>query len=147
VRIGLTRQERGWGAAFVGWGSLLFVSGVAFAYAVLLPASLRILLGIGRGTLEPVISIDRYLSFAIGLLGWCGAVFELPVVIFVLAKVGIVTPEWLRQQRPIAILLLVIASALMTPTTDVVNQLLLVLPMVLLYEASIPLSRLAKRWR
>ena len=147
VRTGLTLQERTWGAAFVGWGTVLFAAGVGFAYGVLLPASLRILLGIGKGQLVPVISIDAYLSFVITLLGWCGTVFELPVVIFILAKVGIVTPEWLRQQRPYAILMLVIAAAVLTPTTDMINQLLMTLPMVVLYEISIPLARIAARQR
>ena len=147
VRMGLTTQERSWGAAFVGWGTVLFAAGVAFAYAVLLPASLRILLGIGKGQLVPVISIDAYLSFVITLLGWCGAIFELPVVIFILAKVGIVTPEWLRQQRPYAILGLVIAAALLTPTTDMFNQILMTVPMVVLYEISIPLAAIAARQR
>jgi sec-independent protein translocase protein TatC len=143
VRAGLTPQERSWGFGFVVAGSALFALGIAFAYTVLLPASLRILLGIGRGQLVPVISIDAYLTYVITLLGWCGAVFELPAVIFILAKVGIVTPEWLRQQRPTAILTLVIAAALLTPTTDMFNQLLMTVPMVALYEISIPLAKLA----
>ncbi len=147
IRTGLTKQERGWGLAFVVWGSVLFAAGVAFAYGVLLPASLRLLLGIGRGSLEPVISIDRYLSFVLSILGWCGVVFELPVIIFILAKVGIVTPEFLAQQRPYAVLALVIAAALLTPTTDIVNQMLMTIPMLLLYEVSIPLARLAARGR
>ena len=143
VRIALTPLERAWGGVFVFFGTILFVAGVAFAYFVLLPASLSILLGIGKGILEPMLSIDRYLSFVLALLSWCGVTFELPVVIFILAKVGIVTPEWLRQQRPYAILVLVTAAALLTPTTDVVNQLLMTIPLVVLYEVSIPLAALA----
>ena len=144
VRPGLLPRERSLGAVFVGWGSVLFVAGGAFAYFVLLPASLRILLGVGRGLLQPMISVERYLAYALGLIGWCGVVFELPVVVYLLAKVGIVTPEWLRQQRPLAILGLVVAAALLTPTTDILNQLLVFLPMIVLYEISIPLARLAR---
>ena len=143
VRTGLTPKERSYGLTFVWWGSLNFLAGTAFAYDVLLPASLRFLLGIGRGTLEPVISIDRYLSFVTTLAFWCGAVFELPVVLWILTKVGIVTPEWLRQQRPYALLVLVIIAAIVTPTTDPVNLCLMALPMILLYEVSILLSRFA----
>ena len=143
VRMGLTWRERYYGLALIWWGSLLFLTGAACAYFLLLPVSLRVLLEIGQGMLEPVISIDRYLSFVTTLVFWCGLVFELPIVLFVLAKVGIVTAEWLRQQRPYAILVLVIIAAIVTPTTDAVNLLLMTLPMVLLYELSILMIRLA----
>ncbi|MBI3011767.1 MAG: twin-arginine translocase subunit TatC [Candidatus Omnitrophica bacterium] len=78
------------------------------------------------------------------LVFWCGALFELPVAIFLLAKVGVVTPEWLRQQRPYAILVLVTIAALMTPTTDAISLFLLAVPMLLLYELSILMTRLAR---
>lgn len=142
VRSGLIARERSLGLVFVWWGSLQFAAGVAFAYVALLPVSLRVLLGIGRGVLEPVISIDRYLSFVTALVFWCGFVFELPVVLLVLAKVGIVTPEWLRQQRPYAVLILVIIAAVVTPTTDPVSLLLMAIPLLFLYELSIFITRL-----
>ncbi len=147
IRSGLTGPERVSGMAFVWWGSVQFVAGVAFAYAVLLPAALHFLLGIGQGLLTPMISIDRYLAFTTTLLFWCGVVFELPVVLFLLAKLNIVTTEWLRQQRPYAILLLVILAAVVTPTTDPINLLLLAVPLLLLYELSILITRLAIRRR
>lgn len=146
VRPGLTRRERVWGLAFVLSGSALFIGGVAFAYAVLLPLSLGFLLGIAHDTLEPVISIQRYLAFVTSLAVLCGLVFELPAVLFGLAKIGVVTPEWLRQQRPSAILVLVSIAAVVTPTTDVASLLLLTIPLVLLYELSILLAWLSKRF-
>ena len=142
VRTGLSPRERSYGLTVIGLGSLQFLAGAACAYYLLLPVSLRLLLGIGRGTLEPVISIDRYLSFVTTMVVWCGVVFELPVVLFALAKVGLVTPEWLRQQRPYAILVLVILAAVATPTTDPVTLLLMAVPLWLLYELSI----LGVRW-
>ena len=145
VRSGLTWRERYYGLAFIAWGSLLFVAGVAFAYFWLLPVSLKMLLGIGRGMLEPVVSIDTYLSFVTTLAFWCGVVFELPVVLFLLAKVGVVTTEWLRQSRSYAILVLCIVAALVTPTTDPVNMVLMAIPMVLLYEVSIWVTQFAIR--
>ena len=145
VRSGLTPRERSSGLAFIWWGSVNFLVGAIFAYVVLLPLALNVLLGIGKGTLEPVISIDRYLSFVTTMVFWSGVVFELPVVIFFLAKVGIVTTEWLRQQRPYAVLVLVTIAAIVTPTTDVVSLLLLAIPLVLLYEISIFVTRLAIR--
>lgn len=143
VRTGLTPRERAVGLAFVWWGSVLFATGVAFAYYLLLPVSLRFLLGIGQGTLEPVISIDTYVSFITSLAFWCGVVFELPAIMLLLAKVGVVTPAWLRQSRPYAVLVMVIIAALVTPTTDPVSLLLMAAPMVLLYELSTWLARCA----
>ena len=143
VRTGLTARERMLGLVFVGWGSVQFLAGVAFAYYWLLPASLHFLLGIGRHRLEPMVSVDAYLSFVTALIGWCGVVFELPVVLFILAKAGVVTSEWLRQQRAYAILVLVIIAAVITPTTDPVNLLLMSVPLVLLYESSIVITRWA----
>ena len=140
LRLGLTKREKSYGGVFVGWGTVLFALGVAFAYGILLPASLKVLLGIGNRLLQPVLSIDQYLSFVITLTVWCGAIFELPVLLWFLAKIGIVTPEWLRQQRPMAILGMAIASGLLTPTTDPVNLILMMVPMVVLYEISIALT-------
>jgi len=145
VRTGLTRRERSYGLAFVWWGTLLFAGGLAFAYYLLLPVSLRFLLGIGQGAFEPVISIETYLSFVTTILFWCGLVFELPIVLVLLVNVGIVTPEWLRQQRPYAILVLVILAAIITPTTDAVNLLLMTVPLLVLYELSIWLTRWVMR--
>ena len=143
VRTGLTIRERHMGLALAGWGSALFVGGAAFGYAILVPVSLRVLLSIGRDRLEPVISIDTYLSFVSTLLLWCGVIFELPIVLWLLAKVGVVTPEWLRQQRPYAILVLVILAAIITPTTDPVNLLLMSCPLIVLYEVSIHVAKCA----
>jgi sec-independent protein translocase protein TatC len=149
VRPGLLPRERAYGMTFIWWGSAQFLAGVACAYYGLLPLSLRVLLGIGRGAFEPVISIDQYLGFVTAIAFWCGVVFELPVVVWLLAKAGIVTPEWLRQQRPYAILVLVIIAAIASPTTDILSLLLMATPMLGLYELSILLSRVARprRWQ
>jgi sec-independent protein translocase protein TatC len=147
VRAGLSPRERAWGHAFVWWGSAQFAAGLCFAYFALLPLSLRFLLRIGREYFDPVISVERYLSFVTGLAFWCGLTFELPVVLWLLAAVGIVTPEWLRQQRPYATLIMVIVAALVTPTTDPVNLVLMTAPLVVLYELSILMARAAVRPR
>lgn len=141
IRGGLTWPERRLGRLFIWWGSAQFLLGAAVAYLVLVPAALRMLLSIGQGRLLPMLSIDRYLAFVTTLIFWCGVVFELPVVLALLARVGIVTTEWLRQQRPFAILVLVILAAIVTPTTDPVNLLLLAIPLILLYEFSILITR------
>ena len=145
IRSGLTPRERSSGFTLIVWGSAQFLAGAAFAHYGLVPVSLRFLLGIGSDFLQPVISIGQYLSFVTTLIFWCGIIFELPVVLVVLARIGIVTSEWLRQQRPYAILALVILAAIVTPTTDPVNLLLLTMPLILLYELSIHLARFAGR--
>lgn len=145
VQSALTRQERSHGTLFMVWGSLQFLAGAAVAYYGLLPVSLGFLLRIGQPYLEPVISIGRYLSFVTTMIFWSAITFELPVVLFFLARIGIVTPEWLRQQRPYAILVLVIISAVVTPTTDPFNLFLMAVPLMLLYELSILMTRLAMR--
>ena len=144
VRPALKPRERSAGRLFVLWGTAQFLAGAALAYYVLLPLSLRVLLGIGAPRLLPVISIDRYLGFVTTLVFWTGIIFELPVVIVLLARVGVVTPEWLRQQRPYAILVLVILAALLTPTTDPLTLLLVAVPLTGLYELSLLLARLVR---
>lgn len=147
IRPGLEPKERTYGLVFVWWGSILFCAGVAFSYYVLLPVSLNFLLGIGSQYLEPVISIDRYLGYVTALSFSCGLIFELPAVLFLLAKIGIVTPTYLRRIRPYAILVMVIVAAIVTPTTDVVSLLLMTCPMLILYEFSIVMTQIAMRKR
>lgn len=145
IRPGLTARERRIGGAFVGWGTLMFLGGVAFGYWVCLPPTLRFLLAFGAQTLEPVISVSHYLSFVLTLLLACGVVFELPVVLFFLTKLGVVTPQALRHHWKLAFLAIVAGSAILTPTKDIVTLLFLTLPLLLLYGFSILVSTFAKR--
>lgn len=145
VRSGLKRSERALGLGFIAGGSALFVCGVAFAYTVLIPLSLRFLMGMAAPSLEPVISLEHYLTFVTTIAFWCGVLFEMPAVLTVLARIGIVTPEWLRQQRAYAILAMVTLAAIVTPTTDVASLLLLTLPLIVLYEFSILLAHFVMR--
>ena len=144
IESALTRTERVYGRLFVWLGSALFAAGAAFAYAALLPVSLRMLLTIGGPSLMPMISVGRYLSFVLGLMIACGAVFELPLIIVLLTKLGVVTPALLRQQRGVAIVIILVIAAVVTPTTDALNLMLMALPLVVLYELSILLSRFAR---
>ncbi len=141
VRAGLTTRERRYGVAFVWGGSACFALGVAFAYWLCLPVFLHVLLGIGRSTLEPVISINRYLGFVLGVMLSCGLVFELPLAVVLLARMGLVTVAMLRAQRRWAFLVMLVAAAVVTPTTDAVSLVLFTVPLVLLYELSILLVR------
>jgi sec-independent protein translocase protein TatC len=137
IRPGLTRQERQFGVALIQWGGLLFLAGCAFAYWVLLPMSLRFLMQFGSRHLVPVISVSQYLSFTTTMILVCGAIFEVPIVVFLLARLGFVTPALLKRQWRQAVLAVLVASALITPTPDIVSMLLVAVPMLALYEASI----------
>ena len=145
VRPALTWRERYYGLAFVWWGSVLFLAGAALGYVVCLPLFLRFLLGVGSAQIEPVISVQRYLSFALGVILFCGVLFEMPLVVFVLARLGILPPALLRRRRGIAMLGLIVVAAVVTPTTDAVSLMLTTIPLALLYEISIVVSSWASR--
>lgn len=133
----LTARERRYGFTFIWWGSSLFLAGGAFAYWVLLPVSLKFLLNFGHGQMEPVMSVSRYLSFTTMVILSCGVAFQLPLVMFVLARFGLVSSTLLRQKWRHAVAAIVVAAAILTPTADVATLLLLAVPMLALYELSI----------
>ena len=142
IRPALTWKERRAAAAWVWWGTALFLAGAGAAYWVVLPWLLRFLLSIGSPTLEPVLSVRQYLSFSLGVIVSCGLVCELPLAIALLTRLGVVSPSLLSRMRPLALLILLIAAAVLTPTTDAFTLLLATVPLVLLYELSIAVSRL-----
>ena len=122
---------------------LAFLLGAAFAYWVLLPTGLRFLLNFGDGVAVPVIVLSEYIDLLTSMILWLGVVFELPIAMFLLAKMRIVSYlkfRGLRKYVPVAAFIL---SAIITPTFDVVNQTLLAVPMILLYEVGLFLSWLA----
>lgn len=143
IRPGLTRPEQRAALAWLVWGGVLFLVGAAFAYWVLLPMSLAVLLEIGRGTLTPVISLSHYLSFTTTLMLVCGAVFELPVAVFVLTRFGLVSPTFLRRQWRPAVLIMLVVSAILTPTADAATMLLMTAPLLALYGVAVLVSHLA----
>lgn len=145
VKPALSCRGRFYGLAMVWWGSVLFLAGAAFAYGGLLPTFLQFLLGFGGSQLEPVISISRYLSFVTGTILVCGVLFELPLVLFVLSRLELIRPSELRRHRPLAILIMLVVAALVTPTTDAFGMLLLTVPLLALYEISIWVTALASR--
>jgi sec-independent protein translocase protein TatC len=125
-------------------GFLLFLAGIAMAYFFVLPLGLRFLLGFQAESLAPIITIDEYLKFATRLILAFGLIFEMPVVLVMLAMLGIVTPAGLARYRRHAIVVLAISSAVLTPA-DVGTMFMLFVPMLLLYEVSIWLVRLVVR--
>jgi sec-independent protein translocase protein TatC len=144
VAPGLLRKERLYISRIVFFTSVCFFAGVVFAYYVLLPAALNFFSSFGTDTIDLNIAVDRYISFVLALLLGAGLVFELPMASYFLSKMGFLTPAFMRHYRKHAIVAILIISALVTPSPDIVTQVLLAAPMFLLYEASILISRLSQ---
>ncbi len=121
----------------------LFVGGIAFAYKVMLPVVFKFFLSFAGEDLQPFLSLGRYISFITGFLIPIGIMFQMPLFVLFLSKVGLVTPRMLRENRRIAIFAAMVIAAVVTPTVDVVNMLIAAAPIVLLYEISIWVVRLA----
>ncbi len=127
-------------------GVFLFLIGAIACYQWLLPAALRVLLGFQRYDLNPMITIDRYFGMAVPFVVGCGLITELPLVITILAALGVVTPEFLGRQRRYAIAIAAGLAAILTPP-DAVSMLLMLIPLLLLYEVSIWCAWIASRRR
>jgi sec-independent protein translocase protein TatC len=123
----------------------LFLAGVAFAYFIALPAALDFLLNFAKDIATPEIRVSNYINIVTRLLVAVGISFELPIIIMVLARVGIVSPEWLAGKRKIWVVVAFVLGALITPTFDPINQTIIALPLILLYELSILLARIVRR--
>ena len=145
VAPGLTKRERRFLLAFMPGVVLSFIGGVAFGYFVLIPPAVNFLLSWGSDLATPMIRIGNYVSIMVTLLFWLGLVFETPVVMFLLAKLGVVSWRTYARWRRYWILVAFILGALITPTFDPVNQALVAAPLIVLYEVGIWLSRFAAR--
>jgi sec-independent protein translocase protein TatC len=143
ARPGLEPRERRYVIIGAPAASLSFAAGVVFAATVLLPAALPFLQGFLFGIVEQRYSIERYISFVANILLWAGLVFETPLVMYFLAKLGVVTPQGFASARRVVIIGAAAGAAVITPTTDPVNMLLVMVPFMLLYELGILLARLA----
>jgi sec-independent protein translocase protein TatC len=142
VAPGLEPQEKRY--LFIGApiAAISFAAGVAFAALVLIPAALPFLRGFLANIVEQRYSINRYISFVSTVLLWAGLVFETPLVMFFLAKLGVATPRGFAQARRIVVIGAALGAAVITPTTDPINMLLIMGPFLLLYELGIVLARL-----
>ena len=147
VAPGLNPKERRYLYVLLPVSLLVFLGGGAFGYFVLFPPMFRFLQGFGGDVAIPMIRISSYINLMLRLLFWMGIIFELPVVIFFLAKIGVVSSEFLARQRRYAIILAFILGAIITPTFDPLNQTIVAAPIIVLYEASIWLAKLAGRGR
>lgn len=142
----LTPKEKDLLAPVFTAGVGLFLGGVALGYFVVIPAGLNFFLEYNKYLgVTSRWTIDNYVSFVSHMCLAFGICFELPLVVLVLAKLGIVTAEFLRQKRPYVIVIIFIVAAVITPTTDPLNQSLLAVPMCVLYEACIWIARWMER--
>ncbi len=141
VAPGLLDKEKKYTLPFIISGTLCFLIGAGFCYFVVLPIGTKFLLGFAGGELKPMISVDNYISFISRFMIAFGAVFEFPIVIFFLSKVGIVTPEILSKNRRYSILGIFVLSAILSPP-DVLSMFLMAIPLMCLYEISIFIARI-----
>jgi len=126
----------------VGLATLLFLGGAGFCYLVVMPFAFKYLIGIAPESVRALPRMGEYFGLACWLLFAFGAIFELPLVVSILSRAGIVTPAFLQKNRKYAFLLSFVLAALLTPTPDVFNQVLMAGPLVILYELGILGARL-----
>jgi len=133
VSPGLYRHEKAYAVPFIVAGSLFFMGGAAFGHYYLFPITFRFLVDFGGTDMQFLPKVGEYYSFYSWFLLGLGIVFQLPVVIFVLARIGLVTPGFLMRKFKYAIVIAFVVAAIITPTPDMVTQSLLALPMLGLY--------------
>ena len=134
----LNRAQRLFAVLFVLALFACFLGGAAFAYFVMLPTGLRFLLHFGEGVAIPVIRLTEYMSLVTAMIFWFGVIFELPLAMFLLAKFRIVSYRRFRQlKRTYVVFAAFILSAIITPTLDIVNQALVAVPIIVLYEVGL----------
>jgi sec-independent protein translocase protein TatC len=141
VAPGLYQKEKRYVVPFVLGGSFFFALGILFGYFVAIPIGFKFLLGYATDFIKPMPSMKEYFSFTIKFLLVFGLVFEFPVVLVLLARIGVIDAKMLARRRKYAILLIFIFAAVMTPP-DLISQVLMALPLMGLYELSILLAKI-----
>ena len=144
VMPGLYEKEKKFVLPFVLIATIFFFMGSSFAFYVVFPLGFQFFLGFTTDTISALPSMKEYLGLSMRLLFAFGITFELPVIMFFLAKMGLVNHGALRRQRKYAILIVVIVAAILTPP-DVISQILLAIPLIALYEISIWVTYLVRR--
>ncbi len=139
ISPGLYEKERRYAFPFILFASLFFIAGGYFGYRVVLPLTCSFFVEMGKD-FRQVLTIDDYFSFAGKMLLGVGAVFETPILIFFLARLGIVTPAFLLQKFKYAVVAIFIIAAVITPSADMVTQSALAIPMIFLYLLGIAIA-------
>jgi sec-independent protein translocase protein TatC len=142
---GLTRNEKRYLFRAIPFVTIMFALGVVFAFFIVIPRALEFLASFGSSVFDPTFRAEEVVTFYMTLMLWIGVVFELPIVMFILSKLGIVNHRILSSFRKYALIVIMIAAALITPTPDPFNMFMVAAPMYVLYELGIFLSRFAGR--
>lgn len=145
VTPALTGKEKKYVYLIMPWVALMFAAGIVFGYFILVPPATKFLLTFGSDIATPQIKIGNYIAIITRLLLALGLVFEIPVITTFLAKIGILKARWLSSRRKTAVIVAFILAALITPTFDPINQSLVAIPLIGLYEMSIWLAKLVQR--
>ena len=141
---GLLEKERRLVPPIAFFTVLCFVAGGAFAYFIMIPFAIKFLLSFQTDYLDAMITIGKYLGFVVTLILAFGVIFELPVLAFLLSKMGLLTPKVMRNYRRYAYVVIFIIGALLTPP-DIMSQMMLAFPLLILYEISIGVSAMVVR--
>jgi len=147
VSPGLYNKEKMQVLPMVAISTFLFLAGAAFCYYAVLPYSLKFLINFSGDLLGPLITIGSYITFAGMLLLAFGICFQLPVAAYFLGRIGLISPAFLRKGRRYAVILILIFAAILTPTPDIATQLMLAVPLYVLYEFSIIIVRFTGKKR
>jgi len=142
---GLTRKERSVSISYLASGMILFIIGNLFGYFILIPYGLRFLLSFGTEYLQPLMNVSKYLNFIIWSLLGSGFLFQLPLLLFFLMKLGIIDVDTVTKHRAEAIVVILVLCAIITPTGDFFTLLLISVPLLLLFELSIFAARITQR--
>jgi sec-independent protein translocase protein TatC len=140
---GLTKNEKRWVLVSIPFATLLFISGVAFAYYFMLPTAVGFLVSFMGIPNTP--RLANYINFVANILFWIGVSFEMPLLVFILAKLRFVTARALLTQWRIAIVLIAILAAFISPTVDPINMAILMVPLIILYFLSVLMAFIAVR--
>jgi sec-independent protein translocase protein TatC len=146
ISPGLYSRERRYVLPFIFFGTFFFLLGGAFAYEIAFPYAARFLIGIGS-QFEPVLTIERYFGFEMQVILGLGLIFEMPIVIFTVCEVGLVTPRFLIKHFRYAVLIIFIIAAIVTPTPDVFNMCVFAAPMLGLYLLGVGAAALSQAVR
>lgn len=141
----LRKHERRYIFWIVIFSSISFLLGIAFAYFVMLPLTLKFAAQFGSASIKNEFAIDEYMSIIISVMLAAGLIFELPMLSFFLSKLGILKPSFMKKYRKHSFVAIMIAAAFLTPGTDPVSQIVLAVPLVILYEVSILVSKLSQK--
>jgi len=139
---GLLQKEKKYVLPFVIIATIFFLSGSAYCFFLVLPFAMDFLLTYKTQSMVPMLSVGKYVDFCLKFILAFGGIFELPLVIIFLTRMGIVTTRTLAKNRRLAIVLAFVVAAIITPTPDAFNQTLMAVPMIILYEVGILFSKI-----